>query len=151
VSELVLDTDAVITENPIRADELERHGLVPLPFRVWELVRAFLGTMRSLFKTRRELALENLALRQQIGVLTRNRGNRRVRLGRWDRGFWVVLSHVWTGWREALAVVEPATVIRWHRDGFRRFWTRRSRTRRPGRPGLAPDVVGLIRRMSKRT
>ncbi len=59
--------------------------------------------MRSLFKTRRELALENLALRQQIGVLTQTRGDRRLLLGKWDRGFWVVLSHGWTGWREALA------------------------------------------------
>ncbi len=61
----------------------------------------------------------------------------------------MVLSHGWAGWREALAVVEPATVIRWHRDGFRRFWTRTSRTRRPSRPGLAPDVASLIRRMSQ--
>src|SRR6266496_840851 len=105
--------------------------------------------MRSLFKGRRELALENLALRQQIGVLNRTRGERRLRLRGWDRGLWVVLSQGWMGWRQALAIVQPATVIRWHRKGFRRFWTRRSRARRPGRPGLDPDVVSLIRRMSQ--
>jgi len=53
-----------------------------------------------------------------------------------------------TGWGEVLAVVEPATVIRWHREGFRRFWTRKS-MRRLGRPGLDCEVVDLIRKMSQ--
>ncbi len=74
---------------------------------------------------------------------------RRLRLGVWDRGFWVVVSQGWAGRKEALAIVQPATVIRWHRDGFRRFWTRRSRKQRPGRPGLDREIVSLIRRMSQ--
>jgi hypothetical protein len=68
--------------------------------------------MRSLFRMRRELALENLALRQRLAVLIRTRGSRRVRLGAWDRALWMILSEGWAGWREALAIVEPATVIR---------------------------------------
>ena len=60
----------------------------------------------------------------------------------------MVLSPV-GGWREALAIVEPATVIRWHREGFRRFWRRRSRPGRLGRPGLDREVVSLIRRMAQ--
>ncbi len=116
---------------------------------MWVLLWSILRATRSSFKTRRELALENLALRQQIGVLTRTLGERRPRLGQWDRALWVLLSRGWAGWREALAIVQPATVIRWHRDGFRRFWTRRSRAQRAGRPGLNREIVNLIRRMSQ--
>jgi len=105
--------------------------------------------MRSLFQTQRELALENLALRQQVAALIRTRGGRRLRLGVWDRAFWAMLSQAWTGWKEALAIVEPATVIRWHREGFRRFWRRRSRPGRQGRPGLDREVVSLIRLMAQ--
>jgi hypothetical protein len=82
------------------------------------LLWAVLGTLRSLFRTQRELALENLALRQQVAVLIRTRGTRRVSLGLWDRAFWVILSQKWAGWRGALAIVQPTTVIRWHREGF---------------------------------
>ncbi len=105
--------------------------------------------MRSLFRTQRELALENLALRQQVAALIRTRGGRHLRLWVWDRAFWVMLSQGWKDWREALAIVEPATVIRWHREGFRRFWRRKSRPGRLGRPGLDREVVSLIRRMAQ--
>ena len=92
--------------------------------------------------------MENLALRHQIGVLTRALGDRRPRFGSWDRALWVVLARRWKAWRYALAIVQPATVVRWHREGFRRFWTRRSRASRGGRPGLDRELVGLIRKMS---
>ncbi len=105
--------------------------------------------MRSLFRTRRELALENLALRQQVAVLIRTTGGRRLRLGAWDRVFWVILSQGWARWKNTLAIVEPATVIRWHREGFRRFWRRKSRPGRMGRPGLDREVVNLIRKMAQ--
>jgi len=59
------------------------------------------------------------------------------------------LSQGWAGWRNALAIVDPATVIRWHREGFRRFWRRKSSSGRLGRPGLDREVVSLIRRMSQ--
>jgi hypothetical protein len=67
---------------------------------VWTLLWTVFGTMRSLFRTRRELALENLALRQQVAVLIRTRCGRRLRLGAWDRAFWTILSQGWAGWRE---------------------------------------------------
>ncbi len=116
---------------------------------MWVLLWSILGAVRSSVRTRRELALENLALRQQVAVLTRALGERRLRLGPWDRAFWMGLSRGWTSWREALAIVQPSTVVRWHRDAFRRFWARRSQAGRPGRPGLDREVVSLIKRMAQ--
>ena len=117
---------------------------------VLSLIRIIFRAARSSFGTQRELALENLALRYQIGVLTRALGDRRPRFSRWDRALWVVLSRRWGAWRYTLAVFQPATVVRWHRDGFKRFWDRRSRAgRRGGRPGLGRELVALIRKMSR--
>jgi len=113
------------------------------------LIRTICGTARSSFRTKHELAMENLALRHQVGVLTRALGDRRPRFGSWDRALWVVLASRWEAWRHALAIVQPATVVRWHREGFRRFWTRRSRACREGRPALDRELVGLIRKMSR--
>jgi len=67
---------------------------------VLALLWTIIGTTRSLFSTQREVALENLALRQQVAVLIRTRGGRRLRLGLWDRAFWLVLSQRWKSWRE---------------------------------------------------
>ena len=116
---------------------------------VLSLLWAFLGATRSVFRTQRELALENLALRQQVALLIRTRGVRRLRLGVWDRTLWGILSQRWAGWRNALAIVEPASVVCLHREGFRRFWRSRSRRGRLGRPGLDREVVNLIRRMAQ--
>ncbi len=117
---------------------------------MWSLIRVIFGTARSSFRSRRELALENLALRQQIGVLTRALGDRSARFGRWDRALWIILARRWDAWRYALAIVQSATVIRWHREGFKRFWNRRSRAgRRGGRPALGRELVELIRKMSR--
>jgi putative transposase len=93
--------------------------------------------------------MENLALRHQIAVLTRALGDRRPRFGNWDRALWVVLARRWEAWRHALAIVQPATVVRWHREGFKRFWARKSRAGRGGRPALDRELVGLVRKMSR--
>jgi putative transposase len=116
---------------------------------VSSLLWAVLGAARSLFRTQRELALENLALRKQVAVLIRASRGRRLRLGVLDRVFWVILSERWAGWRDALAIVEPATVVRWHRMGFKRLWRRRSWFGRQGRPRLDREVVNLIRTMAQ--
>jgi len=94
-------------------------------------------------------ALENLALRHQIGVLTRALGDRHPRFGSWDRALWIILARRWEAWRYALAIIQPATVIRWHREGSKRLWTRRSRAGRGGRPALGRELVELIRKMSR--
>src|SRR6266568_8412532 len=97
-------------------------------------------------RERRDLALENLALRQQLGVLKRGKGV--PRLGRKDRLFWVVLSRIWTPWRQALHIVNGDTVVGWQRKGFRIYWARISQRNSGGRPQASSEVRALIKRMA---
>jgi hypothetical protein len=69
----------------------------------------------------RQLALENLAMRQQLAIYKRTAP--RPRLHTMDRPFWVGLARVWTRWRQALVIVSPDTVLRWQRRRFREYWT----------------------------
>jgi putative transposase len=100
----------------------------------------------ALFRKRRELALENLALRQQLGVLKRKKGV--PRLKEKDRVFWVVLSRIWPAWREALHLVKADTVVAWQRQGFKIYWARISQRKSGGRPQASSDVRALIMRMT---
>lgn len=88
-------------------------------------LKLFLTSIVRLFHTRRSLWLENLALRQQLAVLKRK--HPRPRLTGFDKLFWVVEQKLWTGWKQALILVSPETVVRWHRAGFRLYWTWLSR------------------------
>lgn len=85
----------------------------------------FLHSLASLTRTRRDLAYENLLLRQQLAVL-KEKGVR-PQLSATDRSFWVLVYRVWPRWRDALHIVKPETVVRWHREGFRRHWARKCR------------------------
>jgi putative transposase len=107
---------------------------------------SLLLTLRISAHSRAALQLEVLALRHQLQVLQRTRP-RRLRLAKADRWLWSLLSRIWTGWRTALIIVKPETVIAWHRRGFRLWWTWKSR-RRMGRPTLTADVRTLIRTMA---
>jgi putative transposase len=109
-------------------------------------LRILIGTLRAAVRTHRELAVENLALRQQLAVWKVSRP--RPRLTVMDRIFWVVLSRFWKSWRSSLQVVRPETVVGWHRQGFRRYWAWKSR-HRCGRPGIGTELRDLIRRMSR--
>src|ERR1700676_4853761 len=105
-----------------------------------------LGTILRLFCTRRSLLLENLALRQQLGALKRRRP--RPRLAVFDKVFWVLAREYWTGWKQALIVVTPETVVRWHQAGFRLYWKLISKVRSPiGRRQTPKEVRELIFRM----
>jgi hypothetical protein len=108
----------------------------------------FLATLFSAFRSRAALQVEILALRHQIGVLRRS-AKKRPRLTVADRFFWAWLSGVWAGWRSALVIVKPETVIAWHRKGFRLFWTWKVRHGRTGRPTVSQEVRDLIRSMSR--
>jgi len=107
-----------------------------------------LATLSSIFRSRATLQLENLALRHQIGVLRRS-ARTRPKLTSGDRLLWVWLSRVWSDWRSALAIVQPETVIAWHRAGFRLFWTWKVRRGQPGRPLVSREVRDLIRKMCR--
>ena len=109
------------------------------------LVLALIAFLRSACRSRRDLALENLALRHQINVL--RRGVTRPPIQDRDRLFWIALSRFWSNWRGALAIVKPETVVRWHRKGFRAYWTRRSR-RGQGRPKVDQELQNLILEMA---
>jgi putative transposase len=93
------------------------------------------------------IALENLALRHQLLVLQRSAV--RPHLSRWDRILWVWLSRLWTDWRASLVIVQPATVLAWHRRGFQLYWRWKSRASSVGRPRLDPELRQLIRRMAR--
>ena len=95
------------------------------------VITSLLVTLRASLRTRVALQLEILALRHQLQVLERTRPHR-VRLTRADRLLWSWLSRVWRGWRSAIVIVRPETVLTWHRRGFRLLWTWKSR-RGPGR------------------
>src|SRR2546428_4396995 len=107
------------------------------------ILRIILLVLRALFRDRSHLALENLALRQQLAILHRKAPRPRLRSA--DRVFWLSLARVWDQWRSALILVRPETVLRWHRQGFRYFW----RWKSSGRPSVSTEVTRLIRRMSR--
>jgi len=107
-----------------------------------------LGTfVASLFKSRRQLEIENLFLRHQLNVALR-RAPHRLRLRNSDRVLIVWMTRLWPGLLRLSRVVQPDTILRWHRVGFRAYWRWKSRAR-PGRPEVDRELRELIRRMSK--
>jgi putative transposase len=115
---------------------------------MWPTIIALLAAIRSSIRTRAELEAEILALRHQLAVL-QQAAPRRPRLSRADRLFWVLFSRLWTGWRRTVHIVQPATVVCWHRRLFAWHWRWRSTRPRIGRPTVAPDIRDLIRRMNR--
>ena len=99
----------------------------------------------AFFRARREQAIVELALRQQLAAYAQARP--RPRLTSLDRAFWVALHRFWPRWKGVLVIVKPETVIRWHRKGFRLYWRGLSR-RGPGRPRIPQEVRELIRRLA---
>ena len=110
-------------------------------------VFAFILPLRALLLDRSRLALENLELRQQLAVY--HRSITRPVINNRDWIFWILLARAWAGWREALIIVKPETVIRWHRLGFRLYWRWKCRGAKPGRPPVCMELIQLIRRMSQ--
>ena len=107
-----------------------------------------LATLAGLIRSRAQLHLEVLALRQQLAMVT-YRDNRRFRFRPQERLFWVCLYALWPGCLDTLRIFKPDTLVRWHRRGFRLYWTWRSRFRRGGRPRVPKEVRNLIRRISQ--
>jgi putative transposase len=110
------------------------------------LLLHLLRLLPFLFGGHRQLALENLALRQQLAVYKRT--VTRPPLRRSDRLFWVGLARVWAGWKQSLVIVTPDTVLRWHRHRFRAYWTQLSGRPTGGRPPIDAEIKALVRRMA---
>ncbi|MFC2173220.1 integrase core domain-containing protein [Acidobacteriota bacterium] len=111
------------------------------------LLKAVFLFVRGILSEKARIAIEKLALRQQLAVLHKNMARPRIRNR--DRIFWVGLSNLWLNWRSALIIVKPDTVIRWHQMGFRLFWRWKSRRRKTGRPKIEQEIRALIRRMCR--
>ena len=110
------------------------------------LLRSFAVLFIRAFCCRRDLLLENLALRQQL-VLMKQR-DPRPQVSTSDKLFWVILRRLWPQWKRALILVQPETVVRWHRAGFKLYWTWLSRRRvRAGRTCISKELRDLIFRM----
>ena len=139
----------MVTENSVRSEitgvPISREIMVATTMS--SLFVAFFALIVSTFRTRAALHAEILALRHQLAVFQKN-APRRLRLQGCDRLLWAVLYRCWSSWRRCLEMVQPETVLRWHRRAFAWHWTRKSR-RLPGRPEIAANIRDLIRRMSQ--
>ena len=111
------------------------------------LLHTVLLFLRAFLVRRAASAAEIPALRQQLTILQRTTKRPRLRLR--DRVFWVRLSRLRRKWRSVLVIVQPDTVVRWHRQGFRIYWDWRSRAGRAGRPRIDAEIRKLIRQMSR--
>jgi hypothetical protein len=111
-----------------------------LHFLVWAILAAL--------RPKALLIAENLCLRQQLLVLQRR--HPQVRLRHADRQFWICASRWFAGWRNSLLIVKPETVLRWHRRGWRAYWSWRSnrQRRRSGRQPIPEELQALIGRMA---
>ena len=113
-----------------------------------DLILITLISLLSGLRGQAALQAENIALRHQLTVLQRTQTKRPV-LKAGDRCLWVWLSRLWSGWRSALIIVMPETVIGWHRQGFRWYWTFKVRHGKAGRPQVPKQIRDLIRTMSR--
>jgi len=111
------------------------------------IVMILVSFVREIVLSRTTLQLENIALRQQVAVLKRERP--RPRLHPLDRVFWVFLSGLWPHWKDALVIVKPEAVVGWHRQGFRLFWKWKSCHGKPSRLRTSKEICKLIQRMSR--
>ena len=109
------------------------------------ILKSCFTAIQRAFRSRTDLLLEVTALRQQLEV--HQRQTPRPRLRRNDRIFWIWLCRHWPNWRSALVIVKPETVLRWHREGYRRYWRYRSKGR-VGRPRIPRKHIEFIRRIS---
>jgi putative transposase len=106
--------------------------------------RLLLGSLADVTRSRVDLVAENALLRQQLTILRRQ--VKRPQLTQPDRRRLVLLARCTRFWKQALHIVQPDTLLRWHRDLFRRYWRRKSRNKKP-RPRIASETIALIKQM----
>ena len=105
-----------------------------------------LGTFADLARSKAELMAENALLRQQLIILKRQ--VKRPACTKTDRLILVLLAKVVRTWKQALFIVQPDTLLRWHRELFRLYWKRRSKVS-SHKPKVAAETIALIREMAK--
>jgi putative transposase len=105
-----------------------------------------MGVLAHIMRSRPALVAENTFLRQQLIIVRRS--VKRPRCTPADRALLVLLAGRFRAWRQALLIVQPETVLRWHRQGFRLFWRRKSRPRSTPQPKVAAETIALIRAMA---
>jgi hypothetical protein len=111
------------------------------------MLRCLLWVIAAAIRPEVLLVADNLCLRQQLLVLQRHKP--RPRLTDADRRFWILAYRWFVSWQTSLLIVKPETVLRWHRQGWRSYWRRRSSRRgKTGRRPISPELRTLIRRMS---
>jgi heme exporter protein D len=121
-------------------------GALLMPGIGWRdgVLRFLVWAISAALRPRALLIAENVCLRHQLGVLQRRHRQPRLRNG--DRQFWICASRWFAGWRNSLLIVKPETVLRWHRRGWRAYWSWRSnRGRRRGRRPISRELQALIR------
>src|SRR6266850_1425628 len=95
---------------------------------MFDFLGLWLGLLARCLWSHRGVLIENMALRQQLTVLKRK--HPRPRLSPCDKHFWMLARRFWYQWKQSLMVVKPETVVRWHRAGFRVYWSMISKARR---------------------
>ncbi len=110
------------------------------------IILSILALLRALFRTRRQLVLENAALRHQLLVLKRRVPRRHFKGA--DKAFWMVLLRALPSWRQVLLMASPQAILRWHRAGFVALWRRKSK-HRIGRPEIPRKLYCLIRKLAR--
>jgi hypothetical protein len=131
----------------IRPTKMERWAVMAELSAIMLYLALLLTTLRRALRARSDLLIENLALRQQLAVYTRQ--GRRPQLRNADRRFWALLARSWSGWRSTLVLVQPDAVVRWHRTAWRRYWTWKSRGRGRGRPRIDAALREFILRIAR--
>jgi putative transposase len=137
----------VVPENSIRADSQGEAESAASSHSMLAIVHLLVASVANLFNSRRRLEGEVLFLRHQLNIALRRRPAR-FPLRRSDRALLVWMTRVWPSLLGVARIVKPATILRWHRAGFRTYWRWKSR-KRAGRPWIDRGLRDLIRRMSQ--
>jgi len=121
-----------------------------LAFKTWTKPTKpsqLLGTLADLNRNKAELMAENALLRQQLIVLNRQSKLKRPQFSRLDRFLIMLLASKVLAWKQALLILQPDTLLRWHRQGFRLFWKLKSKPKST-EPKISPETVALIKQMA---
>jgi hypothetical protein len=112
-----------------------------------QLIMVFINFIKTLFKSKEELILENLALRHQLGVYQTKKAKPGITI--LDRSFWITLKLSWCKWVDYLIIVKPETGVEWQNRKFKKYWTKIStKDKKPGKKSIKKEIHDLIYQMT---